>query len=102
MKSPMMMDGALKSTSLMKRITVLKYDLRPYSAKYVPARTPMGDPIRIPRSVMTALPYKALSKPPRPPCGGVDWVNRCQDMPARPRDTKVHSIAARHASPIHV
>jgi hypothetical protein len=31
MNKPMMMDGALSSTSLMKRITVLKRDLRPYS-----------------------------------------------------------------------
>ena len=59
----------------------------------------MGDPIRMPSSVITALPYSALSNPPWPPGGGVICVNRCQDIPASPCDSSVHRIAARQARP---
>ncbi len=51
-----MIDGALSSTSLTKRMTALKREPRPYSARYVPASTPIGPPIRMPIRVMTALP----------------------------------------------
>ena len=51
-----MIDGALSSTSLTNRITMLRRASRPYSARYVPASTPTGPPIRMPISVMMALP----------------------------------------------
>src|SRR5450755_2272909 len=98
----MMIDGALNSTSLMKRTTVLKRELRPYSERYVPANTPIGEPIKIPSNVIMALPYSALSKPPSLPGGGVIWVNTWRDMPAKPCEMSVHRIAARHARPVMV
>src|SRR5258708_20941823 len=98
----MMIEGALNSTSLMKRMTVLRRELRPYSARYVPASTPMGDPIRMPSSVIIPLPYSALSNPPLMPGGGVISANKRQDMPAMPGDSRVHRIAAKQANPVMV
>jgi len=60
---PMMMDGADNSTSLMKRITGSSQrsaHIRPVGA----GQHPIGEPINMPSSVITALPYKAFSKPP--------------------------------------
>src|ERR1700722_18195181 len=98
----MMMEGADSSTSLMKRISVLTREPRPYSARYVPASTPIGEPIRMPSKVMTALPYNALDRPPWLPGGGVISVNKCHDMADNPCDTSVQRIAPRHASPVNV
>ena len=52
----MMIEGALRSTSFMNRIVALSSERRPYSAKYVPASKPIGEPMAMPSSVMTALP----------------------------------------------
>src|ERR1700693_4735006 len=102
MNSPMIIEGALKSTSLMKRTSVLNRELRPYSARYVPAKTPIGEPIKMPSKVITPLPYNALSNPPSLPGGGVVCVNKCHDMPAKPCEINVQRMAARHARPASV
>jgi len=64
-EEPTMMDGALSSTSFTKRMTMLSLESRPYSARYVPASTPIGAPMKMPRIVITALPYNALRRPHR-------------------------------------
>jgi len=35
----------------------------PSSARYVPAKTPIGEPIKMPSKVITPLPYNALRIP---------------------------------------
>ena len=55
----------------MNRTAAESFESWPYSARYVPASTPIGEPIRMPSSVITALPYSALSSPPPLPGGGV-------------------------------
>src|SRR3984885_10892159 len=56
----------------------------------------------MPSTVMTALPYRGLSTPPALPGGGVISVKIRGDIPARPRETRVQRMAARHASPARV
>ena len=51
---------------------------------------------------MTALPYRALSRPPLLPGGGVIWVKIREDMPASPCEISVQRMAARQASPARV
>ena len=43
------------------------------SARYVPAATPIGVPIRIAPRLMMRLPNSAFAMPPSEPGGGVIW-----------------------------
>ncbi len=61
----------------------------------------MGEPIRMPSSVITPLPYMALSKPPWLPGGGVICVKIRDDMPASAvRYAGSTECAAKQASPV--
>ncbi len=71
----------------------------PYSASQVPAATPNGVPIASASPHITALPKKALSRPPSCIGGGVILVNRLRSMPGTPLDSSVHRIQARKNNP---
>jgi hypothetical protein len=69
--SPTMIDGAaLNRMSLMKRTTSPERLPRLYSARKVPARMPVGVPIRVAINVITTLPKIAFSSPPLLPGAG--------------------------------
>ena len=92
MKSPSTIDGADSRMSLMKRIVSPMKRLFAYSARYVPAATPIGVPIRIAISDMIALPKNALSRPPSEPGGGVISVNSAGLIALMPLISAVHKI----------
>src|ERR1044072_3084659 len=84
MNSPITIDGALSRMSLMKRMTLEIFSWRPYSARYVPARMPIGVPMATASAVSTRLPMIGLSRPPACPGGGVISVNTASDSPPKP------------------
>lgn len=93
------MDGADSRMSLTKRTMVPARRARPYSASHVPAATPSGVPMAIASAHITALPKKALSRPPSCMGGGVIWVNSSMLMPPMALATRVHRIQPRKNSP---
>src|SRR5579885_3351813 len=78
--------------SLTKRMVSPSARLRAYSARYVPAATPIGVPIRMATSDIAALPKKALARPPSAPGGGVISVNSAGVWAAMPLPSAVHRI----------
>src|SRR3974390_2485927 len=88
MNRPTTIDGALSRMSLMKRTTWVMREKRPYSAMKVPARMPIGVPIRTASVVMIRLPTIGLSRPPSDPGGGVVSVNTFKHKPPRPREQR--------------
>src|SRR5271169_6025394 len=94
-----MMDGALSRMSLMKRTTSPKRLPRLYSARNVPARMPVGVPIRVAIRVITTLPKIAFNSPPALPGGGVIWLNSAGVIAAIPFSSRVHSTRTSHNSP---
>src|SRR5215813_5376206 len=70
-----MIEGALSRMSLMKRTNSPKRLPRLYSARKVPARMPVGVPIKVAINVITTLPKMAFNSPPALPGGGVIWLN---------------------------
>src|ERR1700742_3959727 len=99
MKSPSTIEGADNRMSLMKRIVSPISRLLAYSARYVPAPTPIGVPIRIAISDMIALPKKALSRPPSEPGGGVISVNNAGLIALMPLISAVHKIQTSQNNP---
>src|SRR5215470_15932364 len=93
------MEGALRSTSLMKRVAAAIFPLLPYSARYVAASTPTGAPMRMPSTVSTKLPKMAFNRPPELPGGVVVSVNILMLRPSTPMRSKVHKIQARMKMP---
>ncbi|KAG1583348.1 hypothetical protein G6F46_015117 [Rhizopus delemar] len=85
--------------SLTKRTTVPALRALPYSASQVPASTPSGVPMPIASAHITALPKKALARPPSCIGGGVILVNRSRLMPARPLEARVNRIQPRKNRP---
>lgn len=85
--------------SLTKRTTTPALRALPYSASQVPAAMPSGVPIASASPHITALPKKALSRPPSCIGGGVILVNKLRSMPGTPLDTSVHRIQARKNRP---
>src|SRR5260370_32351971 len=71
MNRPITIDGALRRMSLMKRMMLETFSCLPYSARYVPARMPIGVPMMIASTVSTRLPTIGLRSPPACPGGGV-------------------------------
>jgi len=76
----------------MKRMAVPRRVWLAYSARKVPASTPIGVPSAIASALITALPKKALSRPPRSSGGGVIMVNRSGPKLAMPLLTVTHRI----------
>src|SRR6516164_6211512 len=94
-----MIDGALSRMSLMKRTTSPKRLPRLYSARKVPARMPVGVPIRVAIKVITTLPKIAFNNPPALPGGGVIWLNKAGVIAATPFSSRVHSTRTSHNKP---
>ena len=94
-----MIDGALSRMSLIKRTTSPKRLPRLYSARKVPARMPVGVPIRVAIKVITTLPKIAFSNPPALPGGGVISVNNAGVIAAIPFHSNVHRTRTSHSKP---
>src|ERR1700730_1177321 len=94
-----MIDGALSRMSLINRTTSPKRLPRLYSARKVPARIPVGAPIRVATRVITTLPKIAFNSPPALPGGGVIWLNRAGVIAATPFDSRVHRTRTSHKRP---
>ena len=90
----MMIEGALNRMSLMKRTIVASFEFAPYSARYVPARMPIGAPSARPIPVMIRLPTIELSKPPTTPGGAVFLVKTSSDNPPTPFHKSVPRMIA--------
>ena len=95
-----MIEGALSRMSLMKRITIVSFSWRPYSARYVPASMPSGAPIATPRNVIMIEPTMAFASPPVfDPGGGVICVNTDRLMPPNPSQNSVKRMSPRKVMP---
>src|SRR5271165_1788823 len=94
-----MMDGALSRMSLIKRTTSPKRLPRLYSARKVPARMPVGVPIKVATRVITTLPKIAFNSPPALPGGGVIWLNSAGVIAATPFHSRVHRTRTSHKRP---
>src|ERR1700722_15605054 len=102
MNSPIRIDGADSNTSDTKRTALASGEVAPYSARYVPASSPIGVPIRVPIPVWINVPTIAFSKPPFDPGGFVMLVNTESPRPAAPFQTSVNRIDASNSNPINV
>ncbi len=80
--------------SLMNRTADASFELAPYSARYVPARMPIGAPRAKPIPVMITLPTIELSKPPTTPGGAVFFVKTSSDSPPKPFHSSVPRMMA--------
>ncbi len=98
-KSPTIIDGALNRMSLINRTTSPKRLPRLYSARKVPARMPVGVPIRVAIRVITTLPKIAFNSPPALPGGGVIWLNNAGVIAATPFHSRVHRTRTSHSRP---
>ena len=94
-----MIEGALNKMSLMKRTAVASFEFAPYSARYVPARMPIGAPIAKPIPVMIMLPTIELSRPPTTPGGAVFFVKTSSDNPPTPFHSSVPRMMASMVRP---
>jgi len=94
-----MIDGALSRMSLINRTTSPKRLPLLYSARKVPARMPVGVPIRVAIRVITTLPKIAFNNPPALPGGGVIWLNNAGVIAANPFQSRVHSTRTSHIKP---
>lgn len=84
--SPTTIDGADSRMSLMKRITLASQLFWPYSARYTPARMPIGVPTNVASATSSRLPTIAFARPPPAVFGGgVDSVKSASDSPPTPR-----------------
>ena len=88
--------------SLTKRTVAPSLEPRAYSASQMPEATPIGVPMAMARALITALPKKALSRPPASFGGGVIWVKRSRFRADMPRLTVVQTIQVRNTSPNRV
>src|SRR6266852_9186574 len=94
-----MIDGALNRMSLIKRTTSPKPLRRLYSARKVPARMPVGVPIKVAIRVIITLPKIAFNSPPALPGGGVIWLNSAGVIAAAPFHSRVHRTRTSHKRP---
>ncbi|MNZ92595.1 hypothetical protein D3C78_1116230 [compost metagenome] len=83
----------------MKRVAGASQPRSPNSARYTPARMPIGVPSRVPKKVIFSEPAMALIRPPSEPGGGVILVNTSRLMPARPLTSRVYRIHASQNRP---
>jgi hypothetical protein len=94
-----MIEGALNRISLMNRTTSPNRLPRLYSARKVPARMPVGVPIKVAIKVITTLPKIAFNNPPALPGGGVIWLNNAGVIAAIPFHSNVHRTRTSHRRP---
>src|SRR5437879_6339413 len=94
-----MIEGALNRMSLINRTTSPKRLPRLYSARKVPARMPVGVPIRVATRVITTLPKIAFNSPPALPGGGVISLNSAGVIAATPFHSRVHRTRTSHKRP---
>ena len=94
-----MIDGALSRMSLTNRTASPNQRPRAYSARKVPARMPVGVPIKVAITVIAKLPAIALSRPPLLPGGGVISVNSADPIAPTPFSSNVHSTSTSHNRP---
>ena len=78
------MEGAESRMSLINRVAGASQPRRPNSARYVPARMPIGVPISVAVTAIIRLPTIALSSPPWLPGGGVICVNNDSSSAPKP------------------
>jgi len=79
----------------MSAMTVLRRELRAIFARYVPASTPMGEPIRMPSSVITPLPYQRIEQPTLAAGRRGHLREQAPGHAREPCDSRVHKIAAK-------
>ena len=97
--NPMMIDGALSSTSLMKRIIVLRAATAAVfgevgAGQHADRRADQDAEQRHHRAAVQRIEQPALAARRRR-----HLVNKCHDMPAMPCEMSVQRMAARQASP---
>ncbi|MCY1383905.1 hypothetical protein D9M69_720760 [compost metagenome] len=93
------MEGADSMMSVTKRVNSAVLLWSPYSARYTPARMPIGVDTSTEKPTISRLPTMALARPPPSvPGAGVDWVNMFQSSAAKPllnSTNRIHSNTVR-------
>src|SRR2546426_5389597 len=92
---PTTIDGVPLSTSAMNR-TRKPSRPDPYSARYIPAPTPIGTPINAARPTMIPVPTMAFATPPPDwPAGTGFLVKKAQSIDEAPFTTRLPRMSTR-------